>query len=267
MARWNLMDLAGQLTTETIGRPLVYAPRLSSTQVLAARLADRGWPEGTAVLAEEQTAGRGRQGRTWWAPFGQALLLSLLLRPSLSPSQAPVLTMMAGLAAAEAIEAVYAVSVALKWPNDLYLEGRKVGGALTETRLSADADRLEHAIVGIGINVTVDFADQPALQTTAISLHQVVGDAVDRGTLLLALLARFEERYREVLAGGSCRDEWARRLMWLGQPVRVTMPQGSITGVAEGVDEMGTLLVRLADGHVEAVQAGDVSLDRADEGA
>jgi BirA family biotin operon repressor/biotin-[acetyl-CoA-carboxylase] ligase len=283
MNRLNLMPLASQLTTQMMGHPLVYAPRLTSTQTLAARLAGHGWPEGTAVLTEEQTAGRGRQGRSWWAPFGQALLLSLLLRPPLPPHRSPQLTLMAGLAAAEAIEAVCAVPVMLKWPNDLYVRGRKVGGILAEARLSADSSALEHVILGIGINVTVDFAGQPALQPTATSLHTEAGHAVedalgapggprqsvDRGTLLLALLSHLEARYQPVLgpgpgdtlAGRSCHAEWAGRLLWLGERVKVVTPQGVLAGVARGVDETDALLVQRADGQVETVWSGDVELE------
>ncbi len=261
MNRLNLMPLASQLITKTMGRPLVYAPRLTSTQTLVARLAERGWPEGTAVLAEEQTAGRGRQGRSWWAPFGQALLLSLLLRPPLLPHHSPQLTLMAGLAAAEAIEAACAVPVMLKWPNDLIVRGRKVGGLLAEARLSADDRALEHVIMGIGINVTVDFTDQPALRPTATSLHVEVGHAVDRETLLLALLDRLEARYQDTLAGRSCHAEWASRLLWLGERVKLVMPQGVLVGVVQGVDETGALLIQRPDGQVETVWAGDVELE------
>ncbi|MCS7219828.1 MAG: biotin--[acetyl-CoA-carboxylase] ligase [Anaerolineae bacterium] len=252
------MAVASRLRTRVMGRPLVYAPRLSSTQNLAAYLAARGWPEGTVVLAEEQTAGRGRQGRSWWAPYGGALLLSLLLRPSLSPSQAQQLTMVAGLAAAEAIEAVCAVPVALKWPNDLYARGRKVGGILVESRLSPDGRALDHAIVGIGINVTVEFADQPELRAIATSLHVEANRPVERETLLLALLERTEARYEALLAGQPCHVEWASRLLWLGEAVLVVTPDGSLAGVAIGVSEEGALLVRRIDGEVEAVWTGDV---------
>lgn len=258
MKRLDLMAVASRLRTRVIGRPLVYAPRLSSTQNLAARLAARGWSEGTVVLAEEQTAGRGRQGRSWWAPYGGALLLSLLLRPSLSPPQAQQLTMAAGLAAAEAIEAVCAVPVALKWPNDLYVRGRKVGGVLVESRLSPEGRALDHAIAGIGINVMVDFTDQPALQATATSLHVEANRPVGREALLLALLERMEARYDAVLAGQPCHVEWAARLLWLGETVLVVTPEDSFAGVAVGVSEQGALLIRRMDGEVEAVWAGDI---------
>lgn len=258
MRRLDLIAVASRLQTKRMGRPLVYAPRLTSTQDLAARLAARGWPEGAAVLAEEQTAGRGRQGRLWWSSPGGALLLSLLLRPSLSPSRAQPLTMIAGLAAAEAIEAICAVSVALKWPNDLYVQGRKVGGILVESRLSPDGHALDHAIVGIGINVTVDFTAQPALQAVATSLHTAAGRPVERERLLLALLERMEARYEALLAGQPCHVEWASRLLWLGETVLAVTPEGSLAGVAIGVSEEGALLIRRMNGGIEAVWAGDL---------
>ncbi len=266
MRRLDLIAVASRLQTRMMGRPLVYAPRLSSTQDLAARLAARGWPEGAAVLAEEQTAGRGRQGRLWWASPGGALLLSILLRPSLSPSQAQPLTMAAGLAAAEAIEAVCAVSVALKWPNDLYVQERKVGGILVESRLSPDGRALDHAIVGIGVNVAVDFAAQPALRAVATSLHAAVGRPVEREPLLVALLERMEARYEALLAGRPCHVEWASRLLWLGERVLVVTPEGSWAGVAVGVSEEGALLLRRMDGKVTAIWVGDVRRWTADHG-
>ena len=258
MKRFDLIAVASRLQTKVMGRPLVYAPRLTSTQDLAARLATRGWPEGAAVLAEEQTAGRGRQGRSWWAPPGGALLLSLLLRPTLPPSQARQLTIAAGLAAAESIEDVCAVPVELKWPNDLYIRGRKVGGILVESRLSPDGRALDHAIVGIGINVTVDFANQPALQAIATSLHVEASHPVEREVLLLTLLERWETRYEAALAGKPCHVEWASRLLWLGKQVLVVTPEGPLVGTAVGVSEEGALLIRRPNGEVEVIWAGEV---------
>lgn len=253
-----LADIASRLRTEHFGRPLVYAPRLSSTQTLAARLAARSWPEGTIVLAEEQTAGRGRQGRSWFAPWGQALLLSAVLRPDLPPARASQITMLAALAAAEAIEAICGLPISLKWPNDLYLRGRKLGGILTETQLATDGSRIEVAIVGIGINVTVDFTAQPALQEIATSLHREAERSLARADLLLELLPRLEARYREVVASGSCHAAWSQRLLWIGEPVQVVGAQGIVRGLARGVDEQGALLVEQDDGTIEAIWAGDV---------
>lgn len=254
-----LADIAGRLRTERFGRPLIYTPRLTSTQTLAAQLAARAWPEGTIVLAEEQTAGRGRQGRAWFAPWGQALLLSAVLRPGLILARAAQITMLAALAAAEAIENVCSLPISLKWPNDLYRRGRKLGGILTETQLAADGARLEVAIVGIGVNVAVDFTAQPALQATATSLHREAERPPARADLLLELLLRLEARYREVVAGGSCHAAWSQRLLWIGEPVRVVSAQGVVRGVARGVDDQGALLVERDDGVIEAVWAGDIA--------
>lgn len=258
MDPFPLADIAGRLRAERFGRPLVYAPRLTSTQTLAAHLAARAWPEGTIVLAEEQTAGRGRQGRAWFAPWGQALLVSAVLRPNLASARASQLTMLAALAAAEAIEDICSLPIFLKWPNDLYLRGRKLGGILTEAQLAADGTRMEVAIVGIGINVTVDFTAQPALQETATSLHREAERPPARADLLLELLPRLEARYREVIAGGSCHSAWSQRLLWIGEPIHVVSAQGVVRGVARGVDDQGALLVERDDGVIEAVWAGDV---------
>ncbi|HEY63737.1 MAG TPA: biotin--[acetyl-CoA-carboxylase] ligase [Caldilineae bacterium] len=267
MDQLDLRTLASRLDTRRIGHPLVYAPRLSSTQALAGRLADLGWPEGTTVLAEEQTAGRGRLGRTWWSPYAQALLLSLLLRPRWPPHLSQRLVMAASLAAAEAIEISYEIPVALKWPNDIYVQGRKAGGILVEARLTPDGGLLESAIVGIGINVTVDFAQHPELQVSAISLHTVAECRVDRGALLVALLGCFEQRYQEILDGCFDHTAWARRLLWIGEEVRVTLPDGTLTGIAQGVDDEGALLVQTAEGQIERILAGDLSLRREDQSA
>jgi BirA family biotin operon repressor/biotin-[acetyl-CoA-carboxylase] ligase len=262
MLSFHLRLLAAQATTQFMGRPLVYAPRLASTQALVARLADLGWSEGLVVLAEEQTAGRGRQGRTWWAPAGQALLLSLLLRPGLSSHRSFEIMMLASLAAAEAIESVCAAPVALKWPNDLYIRGRKVGGILIETQLSLTGIEVERAIIGIGINVAVDFTDQPSLAESATSLHLEASQAPEREALLWSLLDRCEAHYEAVLAGHSCHAPWAGRLLWVGERVEVVTAEAPLAGVMRGVDEMGALLIERPDGRLETIWAGDVSLRR-----
>ncbi|MCD6290992.1 MAG: biotin--[acetyl-CoA-carboxylase] ligase [Anaerolineae bacterium] len=258
----DLIALASQLRTRWMAHPLVYVPRLTSTQTLTARLAESGWPEGTTALAEEQTAGRGRLGRSWWTPPGQALLCSILLRPAIPPRQAQQLTMVAAVAAAEAIEATCDTPTAIKWPNDLYVQGRKVGGILTETRLSIRGDVLEQAVVGIGINVAVDFSSQPELQHTAISLHAAAGREVSRIALFTHLAERLERRYEELLAGRSCQDIWSSRLLWIGEEVKVITPEETVVGIAVGVEETtGALLVRTSDG-IKTFQAGDVVLHR-----
>jgi len=270
------------LTTQTFGRKLAVLPRTGSTNDVAKDLAARGAPEGTVVVADEQTAGRGRLARRWLAPPRTSLLCSLLFRPDLPPIQAQRLTMLCSLAAADAIEQVAGLQVHLKWPNDLVVKSqlanrksavrnlhspfsilysptwRKLAGILTETGITGE--RLDFAVVGIGVNVNVEPQVLPTLAPDATSILAEVGCPVDRVALLVALLAGVERRYQALRAGESPHREWAVRLATLGQPVEVSTPAGVLAGVAESVDEDGALLLRLPDGGWRRLLAGDVTL-------
>ena len=230
----------------------------------------RGAPEGLVVVADEQTAGRGRLDRRWIAPAGTSLLCSLLFRPNLPLAQAHRLTMISSLAAAEAIERVTGLTASLKWPNDLIVssalpaargEWRKLGGILTETGL--DGDTLAFVVVGIGINVNVPAEVLPDVDPHATSILAETGETVDRSELLLALLSGIEERYGRLQDGVSPHQEWSQRLATIGKPVTASTPDGVLHGVAEGVDPNGALLLRTQDGSVRRLIAGDVSLARA----
>jgi BirA family transcriptional regulator, biotin operon repressor / biotin---[acetyl-CoA-carboxylase] ligase len=247
------------LTTRRLGRPTLYFPIIGSTNDVANAEAAAGAGDGLLVIADEQTAGRGRLDRRWWAPPGSSLLMSVLLRPALPPSQAGQLTMCLGLGAVEGIEAVTGLRPALKWPNDLLLDGRKLGGMLTELRL--DGEHLAYAVLGIGINVNLDFVDGPAsgLVDTAISLSMSLGRDVDRVALLVAILARCEAWYERVLAGQSPHSAWAARLDTVGHRVAVTTTAGSLVGMAVGVTPEGTLLVRDGDDAEHVIWSGDVT--------
>ena len=210
------------------------------------------------VVAEVQTAGRGRLDRSWWAPPGSSLLLSLLLRPSVLPLQAQRLTMVCSLAVCDAIAEVAGLQAQIKWPNDVLVAGRKVCGILTE--LDVLEQRLRYAIVGIGINVNVDFTGAPRLMTPATSLSSEAGRAVPRLGLLCALLASIERRYTSLCEGRSFHQEWAQRMATLGHTVHVTGATERWSGLAVAVDEDGALLVRGKDGGVRRVLAGDVTL-------
>ena len=266
--------IAAALTTRRLGRPVLYFPRTGSTNDVAHERAAAGAAEGLLVIADEQTAGRGRLDRRWWAPPGSSLLMSLLLRPALPPDRAGQLTMCLGLAAVEAIEAVTGLRPALKWPNDLLLEGRKLGGMLTELRL--DGERLAYAVLGLGVNVNVAFDEgrtderrttdssfviRPSseLADTAISLSMVLGREVDRVALLAALLARCEAWYERALAGESPHAAWAARLDTVGRRVTVATTTGSVAGMAVGVTPEGALLVRGDDAAEHVIWSGDVT--------
>jgi BirA family biotin operon repressor/biotin-[acetyl-CoA-carboxylase] ligase len=216
------------LTTSIVGRPIHYWATIGSTMDEARRLAEEDAPEGTVVIADEQTAGRGR------------------------------LTMICSLAVCDAIAEVAGLRARVKWPNDVLIDERKVCGILTEMDLLGE--RVRYAIVGIGINVNVSFQDVPLLMTSATSLAAESGRPVSRLDLLVALLAGIERRYLALCEGQAFHQEWAKRMATLGHPVQVAGSAERWDGLAIGVDEDGALLVRGEDGCVRRVLAGDVTL-------
>lgn len=240
----------------------IFLTYTTSTNDVARDLAARGAPEGTVVIADYQTAGRGRMGRRWLAPPGTALLCSILFRPDAPPDRAPDLTMIVALAAADAVEEVAGLTIALKWPNDLIVvrpQGwRKLGGLLAETVLSAD--RLEYVVVGIGINVNIPAEALSDLSPDATSILAETGRETDRNLLLERMLTGIAARYGRWRAGERPHAEWAARLATLGQSVRVVTSEGERFGIAEGVDEEGALLLRTPDGTLHRMRVGDVLL-------
>ncbi|MEW5761880.1 MAG: biotin--[acetyl-CoA-carboxylase] ligase [Bacillota bacterium] len=239
------------------GAPCYRYRKVGSTNDLARRLAARGAPEGTVVLAEEQTRGRGRRGRAWHSPRG-GLWFSVVLRPDLPPARAPEATFVAAVAAVDALRAYPGVAAGIKWPNDLVAGGRKLGGILTET---AGGERGPALVVGIGINVNLEErALPPALRQTATSVAALAGRPVDRERLLEEVLRFLEKWYRTWLAVGfgPVLAAWREREVCLGRPVRVVTAGEEWRGVALAVDDRGALLVERAPGVVERVLAGDV---------
>lgn len=253
-------SIRAALTTTVMGCRVDYLPSTHSTMDDARRAAAEGAPDGTLIVADEQSAGRGRFERTWVSPPGVNLYLSLLLRPS--PEVASQLAMMAPLALARALRRVAAGEgghVTIKWPNDVRMGGRKIGGILIESSLAQDgADGF--SIVGIGVNVNYDPAEHPEIREIATALLGELGRRVPRLELLSALMEETEELYLALREGGSVREEWASMLDTLGQHVSVTWGDAVYEGVAEGVDDEGGLLLRLADGAVVSLSAGEVTL-------
>jgi len=244
--------------TELIGQSIVYYSSIGSTNEALKELAVQGVLEGAMVIADEQTGGKGRLGRKWLAPRSTSLLMSLLFRPDLPPSQAQRLTMICSLAIADAIEGLTGLPAGLKWPNDIFIRGKKAGGILTES--GTTGGRLDYVVVGMGLNVNLAVSTLPELRGIATSLSQELGQKVSRLELLWRILEGIETRYKSLMRGGSPHEEWAARLINLGQQVQATTAQGVLVGWAEGVDADGSLILRTSSGQRKRVLVGDVTL-------
>jgi BirA family biotin operon repressor/biotin-[acetyl-CoA-carboxylase] ligase len=248
-----------RLKGSLFGRHIHHFFKVDSTNRVALELAHAGEPEGTVVIAEEQTAGRGRAGRAWHSERAAGIYMTLLLRPPLSPVQAPLLTMLAGLSAHAAIQAELHLSVDLKWPNDLMLNGKKLGGILTE--MHAEPSAVKFVIVGIGINVNQEkFPGE--LSAIATSLRIESGRRLSRLELLSRLLREFETDYNRFLQEGA--ESVTQRFSAVssfanGKHVRVTNGAASFTGITAGLGPEGLLLVQRDNGQVVTVIAGDVT--------
>ncbi|PWH19920.1 MAG: biotin--[acetyl-CoA-carboxylase] ligase [Ardenticatenia bacterium] len=254
--------ITAALMTRWVGRPTVFHRTTSSTQDELKRLAEQGATEGTLVIADEQLCGRGRMARKWIAPARSSLLFSILFRPTfLLPNRAQWVTMVCALAIADAVYEVTGLRPNLKWPNDVLLRDKKLAGILTEIEISQE-NKIAWVIVGMGLNVNVDFSQLPELSGTAISLSEAIGRPVARLPLLTSLLSHVERRYEALRAGHSPVSEWAAHLLPLGQEVTVVAPEGTFSGFAESVDETGALLLHLPDGRTISILVGDVTLRR-----
>ncbi len=232
--------------------------RTDSTNSVALQLAADGEPHGALVVAEEQTAGRGRLGRAWFSEKTSGIYLSILLRPTLALQQAPLLTLAAGLAARDAVVESTGLGVDLRWPNDLLINGKKFCGILTE--MQAEADRLRHVVVGIGINV--NHTKMPAeLEAIATSLRRAGVRTYSRLEIVVGLLRAFDRYYNQLLDQGAAPliarfgevSSYAQ-----GKRVRVAAPREEFSGTTAGLDAMGCLLVRRNDGQTVPVLAGDI---------
>lgn len=257
---YNKRELEQGLKTKTMGQTIYFYEETDTTNNRARELALEGAPEGTLVVAEKQTAGRGRRGKVWESPLGTGIWMSLVLRPQIAPAEASVLTLLCGLATAEAIEAETGLSAGIKWPNDILINGKKAVGILTE--MDCEMSEVHFVIPGIGINVnTASFP--PEIADIATSLYLECGKTVSRRRLVHKVLERLEEHYETFLRTGSFTamlEDYRKHCITLGKEVHVL---GREPFFAEALDitPEGELLVRRADnGKEEVVFSGEVSI-------
>ena len=251
-------EIALGLQARRLTGPVHHFDEVASTNDLAKELAAQGAPEGTLVVAEAQTGGRGRLGRQWESPAGTGLYVSLLLRPPLPPTEMPQITLTTAVAVARAVTRVTGVAPGIKWPNDLLLDDRKLGGILTE--METESEQIRHVVVGLGLNVN-NPAFTKELEPIATSLALATGRRHSRLKILQAWLEEFEELYGRFLARefAGILDEWRRLTVTLGR--RVTVRQGPVTicGQALDVAPDGALLVETEAGEVVRVTSGEIA--------
>jgi BirA family biotin operon repressor/biotin-[acetyl-CoA-carboxylase] ligase len=257
-------EIARHLRSERIGRVVHHFESIDSTNRHAMEIARQGAREGEVVVAETQTAGRGRLGRSFFSPAGVSFYGSIVLRPNIPPGRAPQITLVAGLAVAEAVERHAGMRPGLKWPNDVRLGADKVCGILTE--MECEADRVLHVVCGPGVNLNVPREDFPAeLRSTATSILAATGRTVDRAAFAADLFACFERHYDEFLAHGlrNLRDAWNAYSVLSGEWVVVDAPGERLEGRVIGIDEDGALRLESQAGTIVHAIAGDVTLRRA----
>jgi len=252
-------EIRSRLSTRVIGREILCHEQLASTNLTAMELGEAGAAEGLVVIAEQQTAGKGRLGRRWESPAGVNLYLSILLRPAMPPWEVPRLTFLSAVAAARALQDVTGLKVEVKWPNDLLVNGKKIAGLLNE--MSAESDAVHHVVLGLGLNINMTADQFPSeLRYPATSVWLEKGTLTSRLDVVVALLEHFDRLYDEFLRCGMepVRQAWQELFAMLGKAVRVESGPASLKGVVAGIDEEGALLLQLPDGTIEKVLAGDV---------
>jgi len=252
-------EIRYKLKTTLFDKKIYHFDETGSTNKMAKGEAAKGAPEGTLFVAEKQVKGKGRLGREWVSPSG-GIWFSMVLRPKISPIDASKITILAGVAVAKAIEVETGLKVQLKWPNDVLIKGRKVAGILTE--MSAEADKINFVVVGLGINANLDVNVFPEeLQDKVTTLKEALGVEVDRVALLRVILREFEKVYFDLKEGGfeKVLSEWKNLCETLGKHIKISTLEGEIEGEAFDVDQHGGLLLKLPSGEIRMVYSGDVT--------
>lgn len=255
MAEGLATTITRGLKTNLIGRRVIYLPSVTSTMDAARGEAKKGAAAGTVIIAGEQREGRGRLKRQWLSPAGN-IALSIILYPGIK--SLPYLIMIASLGAVKSIESVTGLKAQIKWPNDILINGKKVGGILIENEVRGN--KVAYSILGVGINVALNVADHKEIAATATSLKDESGKVDLRIKIIRSLLTEFDRLYRQLPDGKEIYEAWRDRLATLGKKARAVSGSQITEGIAEAVDESGALVIREADGKHTRVVAGDVTL-------
>ena len=275
-----------------IGKEIIFHESLDSTNTLAMELAEKGLPHGTVVIADRQLKGKGRLGRTWFSPPQGNIYMSVIVRPEIEPKDATLLTIMSAISCARAIRNSTGLEVKIKWPNDLMVSERKLGGILTE--MKSGQDRIVFAVIGIGINVPPPLcpplarggwggdAFPPEVRSVAASVMEElrrkettplcpplarggwVGKEISRTLIIAAILSELEKWFKVLIKGGRIQliNEWKKLSSTLGKKVKVVSGKDTSSGIAEDIDDEGMLILRLPSGGLKKISAGDVIMLR-----
>jgi BirA family biotin operon repressor/biotin-[acetyl-CoA-carboxylase] ligase len=241
------------LHTTIVGRRLLHYRALPSTMDLARKLSDEGMEEGAVVLCDEQTDGRGRQGRKWFASNASGILMSVIFRPTVE--QLPQINMLASLAVVLTIERAAGLKSAVKWPNDVLIRGKKVAGILVENVFHGQA--LAACIVGVGLNISLDVAAHPEIASTAASLSAESGRVFRRDDVLRTLLEEMDSLYQAARQGQDIHQRWLPHVETLGKTVRVRSGRSVEEGLAQSINADGSITLRRANGSLVTIITGE----------
>ena len=256
----NRSEIASRLTTKWMGKELHYFEETTSTNAEVKKMADNEVLDGTVIVADSQTQGRGRRGRSWKSPRGTSISFSILLRPDISTDKAPMITLLMAMAVDRAIEEVCGLDAKIKWPNDVVVNGKKVCGILTE--MSLESDYIHHVIVGTGINVNQEEVPED-IANMATSLRIEKGRKIVRADVLEHTLSWFEKYYDDFILVqdmSQLMEPYNNMLVSMDKEVNVLDPKGSFTGVSKGINHLGELVVQLPSGETKNIYAGEVSV-------
>lgn len=252
--------LRKKLGSSLFAHNIIYHKAINSTNTLAKELAANGAPEGTLVLAEEQTEGRGRINRVWLSPAYENLYFTIVLRPCVQAEQLFVFTMILALAASDAVNKMIGIRPLIKWPNDLYVGRKKLGGILTE--FSVREKTVEYVILGLGLNVNWNPHEEESMLYPATSIFTEMGTRFSRSDLLIEILKFYESHYREVLGGhiDNIYKRWNELSLIKGREVEIHSGQETVRGNVVRIDRNGALIIIDGDGRKKRIQSGDVSV-------